>query len=109
MTIEVLNKLSEVKIFPGDELEEIAQNVAMILSTMLRTVPFDRSFGVDGNIIDQPMATAQAKLTAAFAVAIREQEPRARVKKVTFSGDPTDGTLLARAQIEIVEKNLRGG
>ena len=109
MVIEVTADLSDVKIIPANEIEEVAQNVAMILSTMIGTVPYDRKFGVDGNIIDLPIAAGQAKLTAAFATAIREQEPRARVQKVFYSGAAADGQLIARAKIEIVEKKLRGG
>ena len=110
MILEVTaGRLSDVQIMPATELDEIAQNVAMILATTMGTVPYDRTFGVDGNVIDLPIAAGQAKLTAALAVAIREQEPRARVQKVFYSGDAVDGQLIATARIEIVESKLRGG
>lgn len=109
MTIDVTAAtLSDVKIMPATELEEIAQNVAMILATEKFSVPLDRTFGVDANLIDLPINAAQAKLTAEIATAIREQEPRARVKKCFFSGDVDDGQLIATVRIEVVEKNLRG-
>lgn len=109
ITLDVVSDLSDVKIMPANELEEIAQNVAMIMSTTIGTVPYDRTFGVNENIIDLPIAAGQAKLTAALATAIREQEPRARVQKVFYSGALADGQLIAKARIEIVESKLRGG
>lgn len=109
MTLDITEKILEnVKILPTTEIQEIAQNVAMIIATTRGTVPMDRTFGTDGEIIDQPIAIGQARLSAAIATAIREQEPRARVQKIFYSGDAEDGQLTATARIEIVEQNLRG-
>lgn len=109
MTIDVDGRETDWAIMPANELEEVAQNVRMIIATARHSVPMDRAFGVDAKLIDEPINRAQAKLTAEIATAIREQEPRARLQKVFYFGDATDGVLGIRARIEIVEKNLRGG
>lgn len=108
MTLDITINPRDLKIMPTTELEEIAQNVQMIISTLKGSVPIDREFGINVTMLDYPIATAQAKLSAEIAMAVRTQEPRARVQKVFYDGDPNDGQLIIRARIEIVEKNLRG-
>ena len=109
MILDITADLRDVAIMPTSELEEIAQNVQMIIATVKGSVPLDRSFGIEAGKLDAPIARAQAKLSAEIASAVREQEPRARVQKVFYSGDPNDGQLIATVRIEVVEKNLRGG
>ncbi len=100
MTIDVTNRAQEIKIMPSTELEEIAQNVRQIISTPKYSVPMDRAFGVDATLLDLPQNVAQAKLSAEIAKAIREQEPRAKLKSARYSGD-LDGKLIVTATIEI--------
>lgn len=100
MLINVTNDLSDIAILPANVLEEIAQNVRSIIATAKTTVPLDREFGIDSQLIDEPIAAAQAKLTAEIAASIRRFEPRARLKKATYSGD-ADGKLIINATIEV--------
>lgn len=109
MTLDITADLRDVKIMPATEIEEIAQNVQMILATQKFTVPMDRSFGINAALLDQPIAASQARLSAEIATAIREQEPRARVQRVIYAGNPADGQLKVTVRVEIVEKLLRGG
>ena len=109
MTLEVIVRSDDWNLMPATELEEVAQNVSMILSTYKFSVPMDRGFGVDLEALDLPFGAAQAKLSAEIASAVAEQEPRARVKKIIYGGDAADGQLNMKVTIEIVEKNLRGG
>ena len=109
MILDVTTSAAEINLMPKTELEEIAQNVRMIISTVRGSVPMDRNFGVDARLIDEPISAAQAKLTAGIATAIREQEPRARLMRVKYAGDPNDGQLIITAQIGVVKKKLRGG
>lgn len=109
MILDVTTNAAEINLMPSTELEEIAQNVRMIISTVRGSVPMDRNFGVDARLIDEPISSAQAKLTAGIATAIREQEPRARLMRVTYAGDPNDGQLTITARIGVAEKKMRGG
>lgn len=109
MTIDVTAKLDDVKIIPSNEIEEIAQNVRMIISTAKFSVPMDRGFGINAELLDLPLNVAQTRLSSEIATAIREQEPRAKLQQVVYSGKPDDGQLIVTARIEIVEKNLREG
>lgn len=95
-------------LMPSTETAEVLQNVRMILATVKGSVPMDRSFGIAGNLLDEPISATQARMTAAIAKAVREQEPRARVQQVLFDGEMSDGQLKLTVRIEIVEANLRG-
>lgn len=108
MTTDVIVDLRDVNLMPATELEEIAQNVKMILATQKFTVPLDRSFGIDGKFLDEPINAAQARAAAEITSAVNSQEPRARVKKIFFDGELSGGLGL-RVRIEIVESKLRGG
>lgn len=109
MTIDIVVSSRDWHIKPASELEEIAQNVAMIISTLKGSCPLDRTFGIDPAKVDDPINVAQAKLSAEIAAAVREQEPRARIKKIFYGGETVDGELKITARVEVVEKNLRGG
>lgn len=92
----------EIKIIPETEEEEILQNVRTIILTELGSVPMFREFGTDNNLIDQPLAVAQNKLTANIAKAILKWEPRARLKKIRWQkSDAADGQLKPLITISI--------
>lgn len=95
-------------LMPSTETAEVLQNVRMILATVAGSVPMDRAFGIDGTLLDEPISRTQARLTAAIAKAVREQEPRARVQQVLFDGSFEDGQLKLTVVVEIVESRLRG-
>lgn len=108
MILDVTADLRDIKIMPSNELEEIVQNVQCILATAQGAVPLDREFGTPLNMLDAPISATQARLTAQIVRAIRAQEPRAYVQKVTFAGSAADGQLKVAVRIEIDERNLRG-
>ena len=109
MTLDVVIDKIDFKIMPPTELDEIAQNVLMIVSTVKKSVPMFREFGISADALDTPIAAAQSKLTAEITTQVSKYEPRARVKKIFYEGDAVDGQLKMRIRLEIVEKNLRGG
>ena len=107
MEYELFLDATDIKIIPASEVQEILQNVQTILLTEKYSVPLDRPFGVDGRIVDAPI-NQTSRITAQVATAIRTYEPRARLKKINFSGDATQGQVISSVVVEIVEKNLRG-
>lgn len=96
---------------PETEIEEVLQNVKTILSTLKGTVPLDRDFGINPKVLDQPINTAQARLSAAIVEAVNKFEPRAKVRKILFDNtdrESLDGILKPRVEIELVEDKMRG-
>ncbi len=100
----------------GQEIEiglsgvaEIAQNVRTILTTVKKTVPLDRSFGLDASLIDTPTPVAQARLRSEIVQAINKYEPRATVLAVSFKEDHVgvmDGKLYPVVSLHIDEEKL---
>jgi phage baseplate assembly protein W len=93
----------EINFAPNSVIEEVTQNVRTIISTLKGTVPLDRTFGVDGSIIDRPIPIAQAMMRQDIVNAIRQYEPRAVIVSITFS-DPSatiDGLLKPTVRIRI--------
>ncbi len=99
--VTVLNE--QINFAPDTTAEEIMQNVRTICSTPKYSVPMDRLFGVDAEIVDRPTPRAMALIQAEIIQAVRKYEPRCKVKKVFFDGD-VDGKLVAKVRIEILEE-----
>ena len=99
-TVTIIANLNAVNFAPANELEEIVQNLRTILNTAVGTVPLDRDFGVPVDLTDKPMPIAQARLTAQIVKAVRRYEPRAAVKRVTYTGD-ADGRLVPKLEVDI--------
>ena len=99
----ISSSLSEIKILPENELEEIIQNVKTILATVQGTVPLDREFGVDKKILDLPIGIARAKISAAVVVAVNKFEPRVKVRRVFYDSesDLLDGKLTPAVEVEL--------
>lgn len=108
MTLDIKLDLSDVKIMPTTELEEIAQNVMFIVATTKLSCPLDRDLGISAALLDEPLGVAQSRLTAEIATAVNRFEPRARVQRVTYDGDFADGVIKPTIRVEIVEAKLRG-
>ncbi len=103
MVIDVTAELGEVDFAPASLEMEVLQNVRTILTTLKGSVPMDREFGVDGDIVDLPSAMAQAKMTSEIVAAVHRYEPRARVERVLYDGSEQDGFLRARVRVAIVD------
>jgi len=103
LTAVVMAELDGVDFLPPSEELEILQNVRTILTTLKRTVPLDRDFGIDVNALDAPIGTAQARLSAALVEAVQKYEPRVSVTNVIFDCDEEDGTVDVGVEVKINE------
>ncbi len=90
-----------VNFAPATTEEEILQNVRTILATPVYSVPLDRAFGVNAELLDLPMPVSRAKLTAEIVAAIRKFEPRVEVVKVSFAGDAIAGRLQPTVRLRL--------
>lgn len=90
----------KVNLSPADEIEEVLQNVRMIIGTMKGTIPLKRNFGIDNEIIDLPMPIARAKIVNEIVKQVRENEPRAIIKRIEMASD-MNGSLKPRLELEV--------
>jgi phage baseplate assembly protein W len=87
--------------FTAIKQEEILRNVAVILSTPVGTVPWDRDFGVDFDVVDLPINKIKARYTVEVITKIKKYEPRAKVVKVTFEYVGTSGVIKPKVVLAI--------
>lgn len=86
----------------GNTVSAVLQNIAVILSTPMGTIPLYRDFGLDWSFLDKPAPVAKVLMVAPVREAIEWWEPRATVLDVSFSEDPSHpGVLIPRVEVEI--------
>ncbi|WP_297429328.1 GPW/gp25 family protein [Clostridium sp.] len=78
---------------------EIAENINNIISTPEGTVPFDRNFGIDMSLLDEPMNLATGLITVEIIRKVQLYESRVSVKEVTFESDDNDN-LIPKVRVE---------
>lgn len=101
MIYDVLAQPSNAVDFaPASEAAEILQNLRTIITTTKYSVPLDRDFGIEADMLDKPMNVAQAQLQSEIIMAIKTYEPRVTVTGITFSGTE-DGVLIPKVQVMI--------
>lgn len=104
MEIEISAAASTaVNFAPATTIEEILQNVRTILTTPVYSVPLDRTFGVNAELLDLPRPVARAKLAAEIVQAIQKFEPRVEVTRVSFAGDAISGKLQPTVRLRLKE------
>jgi len=100
-----LENLPEIEI-GAEGLAEILQNVRIILTTPVGSVPLDRDFGVSWMFIDQPTPKAMAEAKVEIVEKLERYEPRVKVTEVSFVKAPRDaeeGCLFPRVRIMLKE------
>lgn len=85
---------------PASEAAEILQNLRTIITTIKYSVPLDRDFGLNAEMLDKPVNAAQAQLQSEIIMAIKTYEPRVTVTGISFSGTD-DGQLIPKVQVMI--------
>lgn len=101
MIYDVLTQpVKGVDFAPASEAAEILQNLRTIITTTKYSVPLDRDFGVNAEMLDKPMAVAQAQLQSEIIMAIKTYEPRVTVTGISFTGTD-EGILIPKVQVMI--------
>ena len=85
---------------PASEAAEILQNLRTIIATTKYSLPLDRDFGIEADMLDKPMAVAQAQLQSEIIMTIKTYEPRVTVTGISFTGTD-DGKLIPKVQVMI--------
>ncbi len=85
-----------------DTVKSVMQSIKIILTTPRGTVPMYRGFGVNMDFLDLPGPAAEQMARAEIREAIETWEPRATVKRITFSrSEAVTGKLIPTVEVEI--------
>ncbi len=98
----IQNKIQIVFSYPSETLDEIYECLKTLYSTPLGTVPLNRDFGLNWNLVDLPIEIAKAKITIEIIEKTRKYEPRVEVQKVSFDYDGEQGLLKPKVVVAIV-------
>lgn len=98
--IDIENTIIDINL-QAKGYEEIYRNLQVIYTTPAGTVPFDREFGIDIDVLDYPIGMTKGKLTIEIIEKTRRYEPRATVKEVIFISSKKDERLIPKVVIEI--------
>ena len=94
--------LKSIQFNEKNELNAVLQNIAVILSTPIGTIPLYRDFGLDWSFLDKTTPVANVLEVAPIREAIHRWEPRATVLDVSFSEDPArPGVLIPIVEVDI--------
>ncbi len=72
-------EISEITLGETDVIKSVLQNIKIILTTRLLTVPLYREFGLPMQFIDRPYQAAKLLIINEIREAVEEFEPRAKV------------------------------
>jgi phage baseplate assembly protein W len=79
--------------------DRIAQNVQNLLNTYRYEIPFHRTMGLPGSLIDRPINVQEAEARVEISQMISMYEPRANVKDIRFSIGG-DGSVVTEVVLE---------
>lgn len=105
--------LADIDLAPADERQEVIQNIAVILGTVMGEVPMLRGLGLPGDMMGRPLPAVQNMLVGYIYDQIEEYEPRALIGGVTFEATdvsfPMQGRLVPVVELEGIEEEEDGG
>ena len=99
--------VGDINLFPETVIEEILQNVRIILTTVMGTVPLDRNFGIKAEFIDDPTPRGMMRLSIFATESIQDYEPRVEVRDIEFvprADDAMDGRLYPKVTVRILDE-----
>ncbi len=105
MTYDVMQEVGTIDFAPSSRTAEILQNVRTVLTTLKKSVPMDRDFGISGDLVDLPIPAAQARYTSMTVDAVHRYEPRAQVVSVNYRGDGKEGVLRPIVKVRLRDES----
>lgn len=79
--------------------DRIAQNVQNLINTFRYEIPYHRTMGLPGSLIDQPSNLLAEEARVEIAQMIAVYEPRANVKEIRFLQDG-NGNVVTEVTLE---------
>lgn len=101
MVVDISARLDKIDLFPQTELVEVIQNVRTIITTIQGTVPLDRDFGIDVDVIDKPINVVRPLLVKEIKEKLEKYEPRAKLVSINWDGDGMEGKLIPTVRVAI--------
>lgn len=88
--------------FAAQGNKEIHQNLRTLYTTPEGSVPLDRKFGINVDLLDGPIPLTQGRAIVEYTEKTKRYEPRAVVKEVNFEVNHRSGNLIPKVVISVV-------
>lgn len=75
--------MSEINV-TGSLDSSILNRVRRLFTTPSNSLPYDRDFGVDMSVLDQPKAASEGALLAEYTLKLKEYFPDLKISQITF-------------------------
>jgi len=80
---------------------EVYQNLKMLFTTPERSVPFNRSFGINPSFMDEPLPIAKNRILVEYIEKTKKFEPRASIQEVFFTEDQETGNMIPKVVVSV--------
>ena len=87
------------------ETEDLYKQLNNLLSTRKGTVPINRDFGLDWNVLSKPLDEAESDFVAELMEQIEAYIPELKASEIAFAVDPENGKIVPTITIERSEDN----
>ena len=95
--------INTVDFEPQTLVQEIEQNLRILLSTYIFSVPLDRRLGITADYVDDPLDDSiDGQIQSDIIDTIKRYEPRVNIKSVSYSHDANNNRVIPTIDYEII-------
>ncbi len=87
------------------ETEDLYKQLNNLLSTRKGTIPINRDFGIDWNVLSQPLDEAESSFVVELMEQIEAYIPELKASEIEFAVEPENGKIIPTITIERSEQN----
>lgn len=100
--------MAEQYIIRSDDLsetEDLYKQLNNLLSTRKGTITINRDFGIDWNVLSQPLDEAESSFVVELMEQIEAYIPELKASEIEFTVEPENGKIIPTITIERSEQN----
>ena len=89
----------------SETLAEIIEGISFLCKTATGTYPMNRDFGIDQDLMDEPITAVRSLLAIEYKEKIERYEQRVEVLDVWFDYDEETGALTPHIELELISQS----
>lgn len=88
-----------------ETISEIIEGINFLCSTPTGKFPMNRDFGIDQDLLDEPVTSVRSLLAIEYKEKIERYEPRVEVMDVYFEFDEETGALTPHIELDLITQS----
>lgn len=88
-----------------ETIAEIIEGIRFLCSTPTGKYPMNRDFGIDQNLLDEPITSIRSLLSIEIKEKIERCEPRVEVLDAWFEYDSETGSLIPHIELDLITQS----